>query len=241
MPRTLNNFSPFTFRFYLHYSRPALTIHPMPFTQFFQTLTNHPSTPTLTNPYQTAQNPHNVQRLQNLHHYLEQMQVLSPKLLLVGEAPGYRGCRLTGIPFVSNVLLAEGFQSNLLFGESAGYVPIAEWEAVRREASATIMWQTIGQLTAVPLLWNACPFHPHKPNTPQSNRAPKTTELACGRPFLQALLSLFPIQTVVAVGNKADFALTRWGIAHQKVRHPSFGGKRPFQSQLLKIDQNITA
>lgn len=43
----------------------------------------------------------NGARRGNLADYLRLMARREPTLLLVGEAPGYRGCRLTGIPFTS--------------------------------------------------------------------------------------------------------------------------------------------
>ena len=159
----------------------------------------------LTNPYEQIGDEWNAQRLHNLGRYFEQMEGLAPSMLLVGEAPGYRGCRLSGIPFVSSQLLETGLADGSLLGATAGYEPIGEWPEVRREASSTIVWQTLTQLSHIPLLWNACPFHPHQPDAPQTNRAPKTAELDLGRPFLTQLLALFPVKTVVAVGNKADF------------------------------------
>ena len=45
-------------------------------------------------------------RRENLKLYLEKMKKLNPSFLLLGEAPGYKGCRLTGIPFSSEKILA---------------------------------------------------------------------------------------------------------------------------------------
>ena len=110
-----------------------------------------------------------------------------------------------------------------------------EWPHIQKEPSATMMWETLGQITAVPLLWNAFPFHPHKPNNPQSNRKPTSKELTLGRPFLHQLHTLFNIQTVIAIGNTAAHALTGWDIPHEKVRHASHGGKAEFQAGLFNI------
>ncbi len=48
-------------------------------------------------------NPYgNPELARNLKHYLLYLYEHSPNpVLLVGEAPGFRGCRLTGIPFSS--------------------------------------------------------------------------------------------------------------------------------------------
>ena len=178
--------------------------------------------------------PENAARRHNLHHYLRQMQQRQPTILLVGEAPGYRGCRLTGIPFVSPAILQSNIPSGLFEGGN-NWQQSSEWPEIKREASATIVWETLEGMRPLPLLWNALPFHPHQPGMPQSNRTPKKSELAWGRPFLDQLLRIFPINTIVAVGNKAEQALTGWEIAHSKVRHPSHGGKLDFKRGLGKI------
>lgn len=158
-----------------------------------------------------------------------------PRLLLVGEAPGYRGCRLTGIPFVSPHLLA-GLGSR--FGLTRDqFQPADEWPQIQREASATIVWQTVGQRQPLPLLWNIFPFHPYQPEKPQSNRTPTTKEIALGRPFLDQICQLFPQAMLIAVGKKASGALKSWQIEHTAVRHPSHGGAKTFQAALSSIKQ----
>ena len=92
----------------------------------------------------------------------------------------------------------------------------------------------------LPLIWNACPFHPHKPENPQNNRPPTQPELELGIKILTQLLKLFPdIKTLVAVGNRADHILTRHNISHLKVRHPSHGGKREFADGINRILANL--
>lgn len=182
-------------------------------------------------PFHTA-NPYAYpNQRKNLNTYLQRMADLQPRFMLVGEAPGYRGARLTGIPFASPDTLAQLSQQ---LGISTLIRP-DEWPHIQKEASATIMWQTLAQVTAVPLIWNAFPFHPHQSHNPQSNRKPATKEVALGRPFLQELCNLFTIHTIIAVGNTAAHALAQWGVSHEKVRHPSHGGKQQFQAGLLDL------
>jgi len=200
---------------------------------FIENLAKTAVPPKTTNQYtlKTQNVTQNKIRRDNLQAYLQRMTAIQPQFMLVGEAPGYRGARLTGIPFISPDMLTQ-LPSRL------GISPLTvsnEWPHIQKEASATIMWETLSQVTAVPLLWNAFPFHPHKPNNLQSNRRPTSKELALGRPFLQELNNLFTIQTIIAVGNTAAQALTRWDIPHEKVRHPSYGGKADFQTGLFKL------
>ncbi|MEM9778090.1 MAG: uracil-DNA glycosylase [Chloroflexota bacterium] len=175
-------------------------------------------------------------RQANLSLYLKEMAAKKPKVVLVGEAPGYRGCGLTGVPFTSERILAEGAAG--LFGVKSGY-KISEGYLPMSEASATIVWNVLSQFPQnLPLIWNAFPFHPHKPNNVQTNRPPKVSELSLGAIFLRKLLNLYPtVQTVVAVGNRADDCLNRMGVEHLKIRHPSHGGKREFVMGLENILQ----
>ena len=48
----------------------------------------------------------NALRRANLRCYLRAMAERMPDTLLVMEAPGYRGCRLTGVPVTSRKLIA---------------------------------------------------------------------------------------------------------------------------------------
>lgn len=166
----------------------------------------------------------------NLALYLQRMAERRPRLLLLGEAPGYRGCRVTGVPFTSeSLLLAEECPFGL-FGAAAGFRGGGgRW---RQEATATAVWHTLAGLNVLPLLWNAFPYHPHLPEQPDTNRPPTTAELALGREVVILLLDLFAIEQVIAVGNKAAAALGQWGIAAPKVRHPSHGGQVVFRREL---------
>src|SRR3989338_10069058 len=47
----------------------------------------------------------NAVRRKNLEGYLMKMAKAKPTVLLVGEAPGYRGCGRTGVPFCSEKLI----------------------------------------------------------------------------------------------------------------------------------------
>jgi len=175
----------------------------------------------------------NTQR-HNLQCYLQQLRALRPTLLLVGEAPGYNGCRLTGVPFSSQALIAEGVLDSTLFGTANGY-HTAKPPYVR-EQSAAMVWEVLQHHGTAALCWNAFCFHPHKPWNPDSNRKPTAREIEAAAPFLQRLIALFPsLTTVVAVGNSAEQALSRLSIAHMKVRHPAHGGKPKFVSGIETI------
>ena len=63
----------------------------------------------------------NAVRRSNLRLYLQAMAARRSTTLLVMEAPGYRGCRLTGVPVTSRKVLLEGLPALKLFGREAGF------------------------------------------------------------------------------------------------------------------------
>ena len=173
-------------------------------------------------------------RRHNLRLYLHTMAAARPWLLLVGEAPGYRGCRLTGGPFTSEAILVS--QGIWLFSAQAGFRKSAERDIVIKEATATIIWSALAGWQPPPLLWNAFPFHAHRDGQPASNRKPNAPELRLGAAFLIDLVKLFQPQVVAAVGRSAAHALDHAGLSdYHQLRHPSHGGKAAFMTGLSQI------
>ena len=176
----------------------------------------------------------NAVRRDNLRLYLEELrEVGPPEMLMIGEAPSHRGGRLTGIAFVSETVLLNGVGPYL--GATRGYRKATTGPQLSTEASATMVWSTIRDITPLPLLWNAFPFHPFHRGQELTNRVPDSAELAAGQPFIQELLRLFPIRKVIAIGNQASASMTRLGIEHIKVRHPSMGGKNQFVKGMRNV------
>ena len=127
------------------------------------------------------------------------------RVLLVGEAAGYRGARVSGVPFTSERQLTG---------------------AGPAEATATIVHETLRELGLEDdvLLWNVVPTHP---GTPTANRRPSRAEVEAGLPFARDLARG---RRVVAVGRVAYAAL---GAPY--VRHPSHGGAVGFREGLLRL------
>ncbi|OAE02969.1 hypothetical protein A6A22_17245 [Arthrobacter sp. OY3WO11] len=177
----------------------------------------------------------NAQRRHNLELYLSEMLDRSPKVLLLGEAPGFRGMRITGVPFTNRTMFQGPANSFGLFGPGKGYALPAEAEGVAAEPTATVMWEVLAELDFLPLLWSACPWHTHVPGKPQSNRTPRITEARLGTPFWQWLVELLGIEAVVAVGNIAHRSLLSSGVDAPKVRHPAHGGRSGFKQGLAEL------
>jgi uracil-DNA glycosylase len=178
----------------------------------------------------------NAIRRRNLRLYLNELHDIGPQMLLIGEAPSYRGGRLTGIPFVSETVMLGGV-GDIILGADRGYRKATSGTKLSTEASATMVWGTIRNIHPLPILWNAFPFHPFHPGEPDSNRIPTAGELAVGGRFIEALLQLLPVDMVVAVGNQASASLNRLGIDHDRVRHPSMGGKNAFVEGIERLSR----
>ena len=179
----------------------------------------------------------NDTRRQNLRLYLRLMARLMPETMLVMEAPGYRGCRLTGVPVTSRKILLEGVTEFGIFGRDAGYRDVAEvgFERIYGEQTATIVWGTLAELGVLPFIWNTFPFHPCKLGIARSNRKPRRAETESGAFFLREIMELWGFQRVIAVGNVAYETLAKTGINCDKVRHPAQGGKNEFVAGITTL------
>ena len=212
------------------------------FAAFIERLSRVQTAPDAYNQYGAGDNRYNAIRRANLERYLDELFARQTKIVLIAEAPGYRGMRLTGLPMVSRRILREGVPALEMFGTGRGYqdVPEPGFEAIQSEQTSTILWTLLLELGIVPLVWSAFPFHPHQSGNPLSNRKPRTPEVKVGEPFVHELLDIFAPNKVIAVGNVGYGLLTAMGVPCVKIRHPAQGGKNDFVAGLRAEVRNYS-
>lgn len=170
-------------------------------------------------------------RLERLARYLD----CKPRAILIGEAPGYQGCRYSGIAFTSERLLLEGSipRLNKLEGR------LSDRRLPFSEPSATIVWKCLYELGLAEdsIMWNALQMHPFKETVGAwSNRTPSPAEFCYGEESVRRLIDTFPNAQVVAIGQKASFLLNNIGIEpYGIVRHPANGGATKFRDGLKEL------
>ena len=166
-------------------------------------------------------------RQENLRNYLRSFSE-RPSAIVIGEAPGWRGCRFSGVPFTSEFQLCSGGLPFEGKQSSAGLSPY-------KESSATIFWKRMSNYHPCFLAWNCIPFHPHKSNNPLSNRTPTDKEILAYLALLSELLALLRPRQIVAIGRSAERALKKMDIPFTYVRHPSHGGANEFRAGIERI------
>jgi hypothetical protein len=193
---------------------------PDPISKLLAILENYPNGRAVANPY-----CHEWQR-ENLRTYLQALiQWPCSGDLLVGEAPGYAGCALTGIPFTSEAVIQNSrhpFVCRLR--------PHLRIAGTQSEQTATIIWNYLSERPAVPAFWNIFPFHPHKPGNPGGNRTPTTEEAQFGHEILNRVVEILAPKRILAIGKTAFNTLAQFKhpLLAGYIRHPANGGKAGF-------------
>lgn len=191
-------------------------------------------------------------RRRHLRAYLRK-RLGKAKLVVIGEALGYRGGHFSGIPMTSErILLGKkkdvGIEPEHVFSGRAGAGPRRTSKPRKcpngfSEPTATIVWGTLLGLGLKPeqfVLWNAFPWHSFDPRRGMlSNRMPTKKELFAGLSVLKALLDSFPCGKIVALGNIAASQLKQLNVDSDRIRHPASGGAKLFRQQIEKIVNEV--
>ncbi len=195
-----------------------------------------PSTDILFNPYRDAHadydRPNAVAiRRENLRRYLACYE-RPPPVFLLAEAPGPWGCRFSGVPLVSEAQLLDA-------AFPIDGAPSSRNETPHHEYSAKIYWRVLRPYFPHFFTWNSVPYHPHHADRLLSIRTPKASEVAASAGVLAGLLEILQPRCLLAIGRKAERALTIVGAEATYVRHPSQGGAKLFEAGVLAALQEV--
>ncbi|MDF1880890.1 uracil-DNA glycosylase [Sulfurimonas sp. MAG313] len=197
------------------------------FYTFFKRLQRRASRDQACNPYK------NQNLLGNLKLYFEYLYEFNQNhILLIGEAPGYKGCRLTGIPFSSCHLIQHS--QHKLFRHLREKIVLEE---STNENTAAMIWEQLEDKHIIPIFWNAFPFHPFNKGNQKSNRAPNSSEIEEGQWYIKELIEIFEPRTIAAIGRKGELALNKLDLNKEikYIRHPSYGGKSDFIKHINEV------
>src|SRR6266550_4006316 len=182
-------------------------------------------------------------RRQQLRAYVQE-RLGRAKLVVIGEALGYRGGHFSGIPMTSERMLLRK-QQNIVAGTKPRRTSKSSvCPNGFSEPTATIVWGALLKIGVLPdefVLWNAFPWHSFDPRRGMlSNRMPNKSERAAGLPVLKAFLELFSCDQVVALGKIAAAQLEELSVNAHCVRHPASGGAKLFRQQIAKIVNKLS-
>lgn len=173
------------------------------------------------------------------------------KLVVIGEALGYRGGHFSGIPMTSErILLGKKKDSGIEPEQVFSSIKARRTSKARigpdgfSEPTATIVWSAMLKVGLKPeqfVLWNAFPWHTFDSRRGMlSNRMPNKAERSAGLSVLEAFLDLFPCNEIVALGNVAASQLKELNVESHRVRHPASGGAKLFRQQIEKIVKKVS-
>lgn len=179
-------------------------------------------------------------RCRNLTRWLKTIEDSPRSAIFVGEAPGRDGGAITGIPFVSPMILTSANDPWGEFGQGCVYeIPVGAVET-QRERTATRFWRHVPQHfdgLPRPLTWNVYPFWPFEFNARGNmmNRSPTREEITHGTRWLRRLRAMYPRALTVAVGIKADETLKKMGVDAPMIPHPSRGSDAKLIGSIAKV------
>jgi len=176
-------------------------------------------------------------RRENFKKYFSYWLENSPKLMLIGEAPGYAGSRFTGISFTSERIIREGRLPD--FMKRLNLKTTSRRMEGYSEQSATIIWRELIKVDSPIALFMTVPWHPHQKGKPLTNRKPRKDEICAGINILELFLEAFAKTRFIAIGKVAEGALKSLGVQAIYLRHPAQGGATKFREGFKALVKSL--
>lgn len=182
-------------------------------------------------------------RRENLKRYLESFTD-KPTIFVVGEAPGPRGCRFSGVPFTCESQLLD---KTFCFSGKQSSIEKPKIDTKNKKPpftsnSSKTFWSIMKKHHQKFFVWNCVPFHPYKPDNILSIRTPTKEEI---RDYSELLKEIVEIVTpthknIISVGRKAEKSLNLLNIKSTYVRHPARGGAKKFSKDINNFFNKIS-
>ena len=174
-------------------------------------------------------------RRANLFSYLSSF-TRKPSLLMIGEAAGPWDCRFSGVPFTGEKELSAGALPfrGVRSSRDEPLMPIGKRPPYTSH-SAAVFWGVLRLRHPDFLVWNCVPFHPHEKDRILSVRTPDSDEIRRFVGHLESLGRLLRPAGIIAIGRRAEQALTATGLSAPYIRHPSQGGARLFRDAMNRL------
>ena len=169
-------------------------------------------------------------RRANLRALLDAAIRMRVDSLWVARDLGYRGGRRTGLPLTDEEhlpALSRAYGGLALRRATKG-LPVAE-------RTAAVIWKMLARVDQPIFLWNIFPLHPFEPGRPLSNRRHTRAERQTCQDLFFALLDALQPRRIVAIGRDAHDTLDEFGLDHDSVRHPSYGGQAAFAEGVSRL------
>ena len=188
-------------------------------------------------------------RRKHLRAYLRK-RLGKAKVVVIGEALGYRGGHFSGIPMTSERILL-GKKENVGIKPEHVFSNCKQGEQARLNSARMVFPSQQRRLSGACcsglaesrkefVLWNAFPWHSFDPRRGLlSNRTTKKSERPAGLSVLKAFLDLFPCEEIIALGNVAAWQLKELNVECHRVRHPASGGARLFRQGIRTVMKDV--
>lgn len=171
----------------------------------------------------------NIIRQENLLKFLYDR--LFAEVIFVGEAPGYNGCRFSGVPFY------DEYRLSLL---SSDYKQSSISKNLKKERTSSIVYNNFNlwKNNLYWVAWNIFPFHPYKNGYKTRNRHPDSFEIIETIELLYSFLQIYKNSKIYAIGRISEYYINNIYKHNKKVEyipHPSWYGAKNYNNYCNSI------
>lgn len=211
-------------------------------TKYIKELARIETSDTLFNPYNEVSSPSDKNtapgiRQQNLRLVLNAYYKSKPDMIWVFETPSYLEAKNSGVPLVNQANFLQVKQ--ILDLKRNIERAVKSKETPDKSLTASVIWRIIEEMEIKPLIWNACPFYPHKKNNIAAGRNISKKELIEHKILFTKLTDIYKPKSICAIGKGAKRAMDILEIKTKYLDHPVYIGTDKFKSKVKRIQRSL--